>query len=509
MADVVVRQEAGYESSAILPPFKRLVFDEGHHLEDVATSHFASQFSRQGLLKLIAKLQHPKKPGRGLLHQLSGMIAKEIPEELEELYLNIAAILEDRLIPGRGELVDTITRSMDLVGTAMNSQMQRSGSTQGEHTLRLTPAIYATPVWGEIEASATKLAADISAYSVAIKDCCRLCEKLPDEVAAKLAGVLTDLKGIRSRLESTASGLQFFCEREDEFCRWIEVHKSAKGLSVKLCFAPLEVAASLRKTIFDKFRTVIITSATLAVGDKFSYLKKRTGIDLLPPERVSELLLASPFDFARQSYIGIPSDLPDPNSPAFASAIESFLLEGVTITQGRAFILFTSYELLSKVYVRLKNKLTEMGLTPLRQGEVGRHLLISRFKKEGNAVLFATDSFWEGVDVKGKALEMVVITRLPFRVPTEPLLEARAEHISAEGGDPFREYTVPQAVIKFKQGFGRLIRSRDDRGAALVLDVRVLTKNYGRSFLKALPGTIHNIGSQAEVLEGMRDFFTS
>ena len=139
---------------------------------------------------------------------------------------------------------------------------------------------------------------------------------------------------------------------------------------------------------------------------------------------------------------------------------------------------------------------------------MNRHLLLSRFKKEKNAVLFGTDSFWEGVDVQGKALELVVIARLPFRVPTEPILEARAEHIGATGGDPFMEYTVPQAVIKFKQGFGRLIRSKDDRGAVLILDSRVVTKNYGRIFLRALPAVQLVKGSGAEVLGGMAEFFT-
>jgi ATP-dependent DNA helicase DinG len=154
-------------------------------------------------------------------------------------------------------------------------------------------------------------------------------------------------------------------------------------------------------------------------------------------------------------------------------------------------------------------RLTEEGLTPLRQGEMNRHLLLTRFRKEKNAVLFGTDSFWEGVDVKGKALELVVITRLPFRVPTEPVLEARSERIAAHGGDPFMEYTVPQAVIKFKQGFGRLIRSRDDRGGVLVLDSRVLSKNYGRIFLRSLPEVEKVSGPGVEVYRRMREFFAS
>jgi ATP-dependent DNA helicase DinG len=150
-----------------------------------------------------------------------------------------------------------------------------------------------------------------------------------------------------------------------------------------------------------------------------------------------------------------------------------------------------------------------MGLAPMRQGETNRHLLLSRFKKTPGAVLFGTDSFWEGVDVQGKALELVVITRLPFRVPTEPILEARAEHISANGGDPFMEYTVPQAVIKFKQGFGRLIRSRDDRGGVLILDSRVLSRPYGRIFLGSLPDARMVKGDEGTVLTGLREFFSS
>ncbi|NJD89964.1 MAG: helicase, partial [Geobacter sp.] len=152
-----------------------------------------------------------------------------------------------------------------------------------------------------------------------------------------------------------------------------------------------------------------------------------------------------------------------------------------------SFILFTSYELLKRIYSRIAPQLSDMGLLPMRQGETGRHHLLAKFKSAGSGVLFGTDSFWEGVDVQGEALETVIITRLPFRVPTEPVQEARSEYISASGGDPFMDYTVPQAVIKFKQGFGRLIRSSGDRGAVLILDSRVLNRGYGRIFLKSLP----------------------
>ena len=169
------------------------------------------------------------------------------------------------------------------------------------------------------------------------------------------------------------------------------------------------------------------------------------------------------------------------------AALRQHLLLALKISQGKAFILFTSYDLLSRVYRHMEEPLRKLGLTPMRQGEVNRHLLLNQFKAAKNAVLFGTDSFWEGVDVQGKALELVVITRLPFRVPTEPILAARAEHIAATGGDPFMEYTIPQAVIRFKQGFGRLIRSLSDRGVLVLLDPRIRTQRYGQTFLKSLP----------------------
>lgn len=508
MADIAVRMEAGYESSAILPPFKRLIFDEGHHLEDVATSHFGSQFSRQGIMKLISRLQHPKKPQRGLLPQLSTVLSREIPEELEQLYMEVAAILEDRLLKERSRLVDGITKGMDAIATALIAHMNRSGEHRGDITIRLTPAVWQSPFWQEAGQRIRTLADQLSAYATALKECCRTCERLPEPVLAKASSLLIDIKGIKGRLETIAEGLRFFVAQDETYCRWMEVAKGSKGLSVKLCFAPLEVAESLKKAVFERISTVVITSATLAVGEKFDYLKKRTGIAALPAERVCELLLASPFDYARQAFVGIPSDLPEPTSSAFPPALEKCLMQALSITQGRAFVLFTSYDLLGRIFNRLAPQLKAEGLTPLRQGEASRHTLLNRFRRERNAVLFATDSFWEGVDVQGKALELVVIARLPFRVPTEPLLEARAEHIAEEGGDPFMEYTVPQAVIKFKQGFGRLIRSREDRGAALILDTRVLTKGYGRHFLRALTGTRQVIGTQSDVMSEMREFFT-
>lgn len=507
MADIAVRQETGYGTMAILPPFERLIFDEAHHIEDVATGYLSTQTSRQGLIRILGRLQHPKKPQRGLLPQLSSQLSREIPETLDDMYTEAAAILEGNLITRRAALVDAVTRTMDSVGMALFTYLKKGKETAGERKLRLTDVVYPTPFWVEAEDRIRLLCGELEGYAEAIGALFRVCGKLPEKVRDRLSGNLVDLRGIKGRLEAAATGLRFFIGHDQEYCHWFEVKKTGKGMTVKLCSSPLEVAESIRSVILEKFKTVVLTSATLAVGERFDFLERRTGISLLPGPRVTELLLASPFDYAHQAFVGIPTDMPEPTTTGFEAALSSILLEGLAISQGRAFVLFTSYDLLGRVYHRLAEPLARLGLTPLRQGEMNRHLLLSRFRKEKNAVLFGTDSFWEGVDVQGKALELVVIARLPFRVPTEPILEARAEHIAATGGDPFMDYTVPQAVIKFKQGFGRLIRSRDDRGAVLILDSRVVSKNYGRFFLRSLPAAPVVKGTGAEVLAGMADFF--
>ncbi|MBU5638062.1 DEAD/DEAH box helicase family protein [Geomonas sp. Red69] len=501
LADLSVRQETGYDATAILPPFTRLVFDEGHHLEDVATSFLSSQVSRLGLVKLLGKLQHPRKAHRGVLPQLSTQLSAAVPESQDDLYLEIAEVLEGRLIPRRVAVLDAVTRGMDQIGEALFRKLKKDGV---EQKLRVTPAIYSTPLWQEVTPHIEHMAKELSDYALAMQAFLKGCEKLSDKVLEKLAGPLTDLRGVKGRIECAVDALRFFMAREDEFCRWFELRK---GPLVKLCSSPLEVAESIKKAILDRFKTVVLTSATLAIGEKFDFLKHRTGIELLAKDRVSELLLPSPFDYAHQALVAVPSDMPEPTSPMFEARLCSHLLDALRISQGRAFVLFTSYDLLIRVFNRLAEPLKAAGLTPMRQGETNRHMLLSKFRNSVSPVLFGTDSFWEGVDVQGRGLELVVITRLPFRVPTEPILEARSEHITAKGGDPFMSYTVPQAVIKFKQGFGRLIRSKEDRGAVLILDSRVLTKNYGKIFLTALHGVTVQKSPEEEICRRLQEFF--
>jgi ATP-dependent DNA helicase DinG len=293
---------------------------------------------------------------------------------------------------------------------------------------------------------------------------------------------------------------------QEDTIQWIET-KDVGMRVVRVCSAPLDVSSALVDTVYPNIRTIVMTSATLSVEGRLDFLKRRLGLDRVEQGRVSERILPSPFDFEKQAVIGVPLDIADPSSPQYIDQAAEMIMECLRITRGKAFVLFTSFGALNRVAKQLCEPLKEEGITSLRQGMAPRHKLLEMFKKDVHSVLFATDSFWEGVDVAGEALECVILAKLPFRVPTEPVLEARAEKIERDGGNSFVEYTVPQAVIRFRQGFGRLIRRRSDRGAIIILDNRVLTRSYGSVFLRSLPDARLMCTKREEVLAAVREFF--
>jgi ATP-dependent DNA helicase DinG len=377
--------------------------------------------------------------------------------------------------------------------------------------LRIVPPFSDTPVWPDIVARVRQLARETADVSGDLRLLLKTCRTVPEEALEKLGSLLTDIRGIAGRLEGIAGDLTFFVAEEESTCAWFEVGQGrigrGSGIVTRLCTAPLEVADNLRRAVYERFRTVVMTSATLVVGTSFDYFKGRVGLDRAEPARVKELLLPSPFDFARQALVAVPTDIPEPGRPGYTEMIRDLTERGILAADGRTFVLFTAYSLLRRVHGELAPVLAARGYRVLRQGEQNRHHLLKAFADDATSVLFATDSFWEGVDVPGRSLEQVIITRLPFKVPTEPVLEARAEAIEQAGGDPFMTFTVPQAVIKFKQGFGRLIRHREDRGVVLIFDSRVVKKGYGRVFLRSLPEARVVKAPAAEVFAEIARFF--
>jgi ATP-dependent DNA helicase DinG len=505
LSDIVLRKETGYDATAILPPFSRLVFDEGHHLEDVATSHLSLVISRGIILKQLHRLVPQKANRAGLLTIISSRLARELPESMEALYSELSALLESHLLPKAHDVAHLTEQIMDWLALAV--ERETGGEGGRERKLRVTPEVQGSAFWQECRQRLQALADALGDYASALRTLLRRAGDLPEKLREKMSDNLLDTGGIEGRLQAVADGLLFCIGEPEGYCRWIETSSGQRGVQARMCAAPLDISRSVKETILDRFKTIIVTSATLTVGGEFSYLKKRTGFGLLPKERLNELRLASPFDYARQVFVAVPDDMPEPTASGFREALEERILRAVSVTRGGAFILFTSYDLLNRVYSSLGPELGRLGLTALKQGDTGRHALLTHFRKDHNAVLFGTDSFWEGVDVKGDALRLVIIARLPFQVPTEPVQQARSELIDASGGDSFREFSIPQAVIKFRQGFGRLIRSRDDRGAVLILDRRVTTKGYGKIFLRSLPDTEIIRGDSDGMFMRMEEFF--
>ena len=249
--------------------------------------------------------------------------------------------------------------------------------------------------------------------------------------------------------------------------------------NVFLQATPIDVGPILRECLWSKLDCAVLTSATLAVGGGFEYIRQRLGL-----EHARESVLPSHFDYESQALLYVPPDLPDPRTPQFTAKAAERIRRLLEITRGRAFVLFTSYAQMNDVYQRL---LGEVEFPILRQGDAPKSALLEEFRLTPNAVLLATSSFWQGVDVQGEQLSCVIIDRLPFAVPSDPVVAARVKAIDADGGNAFFQYQVPAAVITLKQGFGRLIRSLHDRGLLVLLDNRILKKQYGRVFIESLP----------------------
>lgn len=440
-ADLAVRRENGYqdEMDSVLSNYDGVIFDEAQNTEDYATDHFSSDFSYGRVLHLVISLRHALRPG-GIL---------QWPDEQDFLRIN-------------GLLEMIIRRSSDF--------LLQLASQWNERTHRI---LNSQPIQEQIS-----------------PDVLLLCQELKSltEIAQSEEQKMI-LQGYTLRAQLCADELIQCCSLSQplEYAYWFENPQSGDIRTMRLACAPVSLAELMIEGLFTRI-PVVMTSATLA-----SELLGRMG--MVHPDF---LRLDSPFDYQHHSRLYIPMDGPDPvatmQTEFFDFAAEK-ILELVYISQGRAFILCTSYQSMDEIYSRCYQKLTEWNFLTMKQGDYRREEIIQNFSKDGHAVLFAVASFWEGVDIQGDALSLVVLVKLPFAVPTEPILQARMEALQREGKDPFRYFSVPQASLRLKQGFGRLIRSNTDRGVIAILDKRILTKTYGKRFLKDLPPTpiVHSI----------------
>jgi ATP-dependent DNA helicase DinG len=511
MADLALREQIGsYTQNAVLPPARRVIVDEAHHLEDVATNYFGSRLSYTAIERTFGRLRSLKLESKGVLPAM--LMALESIESAEDRPAAAGAVrwIEERLLPRRSSLLVDAEQCFSELMTGLEDVLGCEIRAGVDEKIRVVPDFCALPYWRTVEGWLTRLGGALGDFAQELDGVCDRVEQLSEASSKQLLFLNTELRALQERIAAFAGAFMAFLGEDENICRWIETrYRPRTGKAIAFHSAPIAVGPLLRQALFEQFPTVVLTSATLAVDRRFDYVHDRLGLtELADRDRVRTLRVESPFDFERQALLVIPRDLPEPNDPRYEAATHAVIAETLHASRGGTFVLFTAYGALNRAVQALGPQLRAQGLTLLQQGDTNRHLLLGRFVAEPRAVLFATDSFWEGVDVRGDALRCVIITRLPFRVPTEPIEQARVEAITARGGNAFAEQTVPQAVIKLKQGFGRLIRARTDRGAVVLLDSRIVRKPYGRVFLDSLPPARRMIADRRTVTAALSRFFS-
>lgn len=510
-ADIATRHaRQNYSLSAVLPPYQHVVVDEAHTLEDSATSYFGFKLSLAALRRQIGVF-YRQRQGRDSGALVKLLAALEVKAELgkSKAAASAASLIRDRLLPE----LNAILVSAEAFFTGLETvPCVAKFLASDESSFRQRPRELDAKLSAHYNSQGIELEAALDLALISSERLSELMSTLSeDDDWESLEGEWQDTKALRDRLQARKLGLKAFLATDlDENVYYLEKMRQRDSLVLSLNMLPIELGPLLREAIFEPLDHVLMTSATLTINQRFGFVRHRLGLEtpVDTPEGAKdprESVVDSPFDYATQAVFAVPVDMPEPQHPSFGrSSVEA--MEAICrVTQGSTFLLFSSYTALRAAAHHLQS--LNLGLRLLVQGQMDRHELLRRFQDDPGSILLGTDSFWQGVDVPGEALRCVVLAKLPFRSPGEPLQQARSERIEKRGGRPFFELSLPDAVMRLKQGFGRLIRTQSDRGMVICLDTRLLRKGYGRTFLDSLPPAEKLFAPLPEVVSRLKTFY--
>lgn len=468
----------------LLPDHDVLIVDEAHHLESAATTHLGfsvNQFQLENELRQLVG-------NRGILARLAGIISKGAVNALDAS-TNIALEATEAVqvaIQNASLMFDLAT---EIAGSAVNGRQQAA-------ELRLTSAVRTQPVWDQMEIAWENANARLLEVSAHLGE---LCEQAVATKDGSAEGLILDAYAVKDTIESAVTSLrEAIPEPNEDSVYWLRAQSGNRGTNIN--GAPLDVSAKLNQALFDTDKTVILTGATVAYEKNFERFRASIGM-----EGGTDLVLGSPYDYKKNTLIAVPEDIPEPGAPGFAAATADVLVDIARASAGRVLALFTSISALDAARKVITAPLSKQGIRVIAQGADGSPARIMRMLAEDTSTIaLGTSSLWEGVDLQGASLDALVMARLPFPVPSDPIVAARSEQFE----DGFSEYSIPEAVQRFRQGFGRLIRSRTDRGVFVILDNRIVTKRYGVKFQRALPKcTVRRVSTERlfSLLESWRN----
>lgn len=471
-----------YDDDAVLPAFHRLIIDEAHDIEEAATSFFSDEVNRYSLGRPISSLYRKQgKREKGYLLAISSASSQEAREKIR-----------DGANAARKAIKELEESAMEVVSSG---SMRLYKATEKKLSAVLKKAASTSQAIMTFVSIAKEILSDAKDEE---KDVAKATgNKSNSPNAVYKASAYWEAKLLVARLADAAFALSCFPEYDSEDGRKSVFYLDVRGSDnpyITFCRTPLDVSSKISRGIFEPLSSVICTSATLSVAGDMQYWMRRSGASLSEGERLMTAFLPSPFPYKENCLVAVPNDVPLPNEKSFNDYVSVIICSLIKSSGGRALILFTSYDALHKASHEVEKAASALdkqlkGIRVLCQGDDDNARLLAAFKEDTSSVLFATDAFWQGVDVAGESLSLVVIVKLPFIIPDDPVFAARAEAIEVAGGNSFMQMSVPQAVIKFRQGFGRLIRRSDDRGAVVILDRRVIASRYGSIFMKSLPQT--------------------